>query len=146
MPYVLSNLFAGQQKSNRFCHYDAWKSALVLYWSTGGKLCDDHCQFRFFLHERSRFPQMGCGAKILKTSGFRRARINVAELAGCVIAANFYMSRPAALARSRLSLSFKSRCRVSTFCDWRCQSRIRGIRKTSVVDKVRFRTLRREHG
>ena len=70
VPHVLSNLFAGQQKPNRFRRDDAGKPALVLYWSTGGKLCDDHCQFRFFLHKRSRFPQMGCGAKILKRQGF----------------------------------------------------------------------------
>src|SRR5271166_4502193 len=54
VPYILSNLFVGQQKSNRFRRYDAWKSALVHYWSTGGKLCHDHCQSRFFFHEHSR--------------------------------------------------------------------------------------------
>jgi hypothetical protein len=36
VPYILSNLFVGQQKSNRFRRYDAWKSALVHYWPTGG--------------------------------------------------------------------------------------------------------------
>src|SRR6516165_2402997 len=64
VPHVLSNLFAGQQKPNRFRRDDAGKPALVLYWSMGGKLCNGHCESRLFLHERSRLHQMGFAAVI----------------------------------------------------------------------------------
>src|ERR1700736_866905 len=66
VPYVFSNLFVRQQKSNRFRRYDDWKSALVLYRSMGRKLCHDHCQSRVFLHERSRLHQMGGGAALTR--------------------------------------------------------------------------------
>ena len=64
VPHVLNNLFAGQQKPNRFRRDDAGKPALVLYWSMGGKLCNGHCESRLFLHERSRLHQMGFAAVI----------------------------------------------------------------------------------